>query len=77
MDNVSGENVAQPAQGFNQGGLMRIDLNFTPQAHDQHIDRAVEYLHALIMGQRQQLFAVQNPAGVLRQRQQQSILPLG
>ncbi len=43
---------------------MRIDLNFTPQAHDQHIDRAVEYLHALIMGQRQQLFTVQNPAGV-------------
>ena len=56
---------------------MRVELNFAPQAHDQHIDGPVEYLGAFIMSQRQQLFAIQYPARVLRQRQQQAIFSLG
>ncbi len=77
MGHVGGKDIAQTAQGFNQRRLMRVELNFAPQAHDQHIDGPVEYLGAFVMGQRQQLFAIQYPARVLRQRQQQAIFSLG
>ena len=77
MGHVGGKDIAQTAQGFNQRRLMRVELNFAPQAHDQHINGPVEYLGAFIMSQRQQLFAIQYPARVLRQRQQQAIFSLG
>ncbi len=50
---------------------MRVELNLRRRRMIS-IDGPVEYLGA-VMGQRQQLFAIQYPARVLRQRQQQAI----
>ena len=50
---------------------MRIRFDFAPQAHDQHVNRPVKDFGAFAMGQGQQLLAIEHPAGVLRQRQQQ------
>ena len=46
MGNVRGKNIAQTANGFDQQRLVRIDLNFSPQPHDQHVDSAVKDLSA-------------------------------
>lgn len=70
MLHVSGKDIAQPADGFNQQGLMRVDFDFASQPHDQYIDGAVEHLCAFTVGQLQQLFATQYPTRILRQRQQ-------
>ena len=34
MLHVGGEYIAQPAQGFDQHRLVRVDLYFSPQPHD-------------------------------------------
>ena len=77
MGNVRGKNIAQTATGFDQQRLVRINLNFSPQPHDQHVDSAVKDLGAFAVGQFKQLFTAQYPAGVLRLCQQQAIFALG
>ena len=56
---------------------MRIRFDFAPQAHDQHVNRPVKDFGAFAMGQGQQLLAIEHPAGVLRQRQQQRLARFG
>ena len=51
MGNVRGKNIAQTANGFDQQRLVRIDLNFSPQPHDQHVDSAVKDLSAFADGE--------------------------
>ncbi len=77
MQHVGGKDIAQPADGFNQQRLMGVNFNFASQAHDQHINGAIEHLRAFAVGQLQQLFPAEYPTRVLRQRQQQSVLALG
>ena len=56
---------------------MRVSLYFPAQAHDQHVNRAVEHVGAFAVGQLKQPFATQHTAGILRERQQQAVLALG
>ncbi len=55
---------------------MRIGLDFSPQAHDQHVNRAVEHLGTFAVGEFKELLAAQYPTGTLRERQQQAIFTL-
>ncbi|MNE78817.1 hypothetical protein D3C80_1752550 [compost metagenome] len=57
VGNVCGKDIAKPTDGFNQQRLMRIDLDFPSQTHDQHVDGAVKHFGAFAVGQLQQLFA--------------------
>jgi|GEM_PF-2962920 len=77
MQHVGGKDIAQPTDGFNQQRLMGVNFNFASQAHDQHINGAIEHLRAFAVGQLQQLFTTQYPAGVLRSCQQQAVFALG
>ena len=56
---------------------MRVGFYFTAQAHDQHIDCAVEHLGTFAVRQLEQLFPAEHPPGVLGERQQQTIFSLG
>ena len=55
---------------------MRVSLDLPAQAHDQHVNRTVEHLGTFAVGEFKQLLAAEYPAGILRERQQQAVLPL-
>lgn len=77
MGNVGGKHIAQPTDGFDERRLMRISLYLPAQAHDQHVNRAVEHVRAFAVGQLKQPVTTQHPTGILRERQQQAVLALG
>lgn len=77
MGHIAGKHVTQPTNGFDQGGLVRVNLDLPAQAHDQHVDRAIEHVSTFAVGQLKQSIAAQHPTGILRKGQQQAVLALG